>query len=114
MKLLTKKQWLKGAIIFCISTLLMNAKTFAAGPPKPPELNNSLAIVLLVVMIGLLLAIGLLAYVVGGAAEVYLEKLKEAKKAAGEVGKVVTVIALCFISSIAFSQDVAMATKSTE
>jgi cytochrome c oxidase cbb3-type subunit III len=106
MKLLSKKQWLKGAMIIAAGTLLTTTKSFAAGPPKPSELNNSLAIVLLTVMIGLLLAIGLLAHVVRGAAEVYLEKLKEAKqKAASEAGKVVALIAFCLLSSVAFAQD---------
>jgi cytochrome c oxidase cbb3-type subunit III len=106
MKLLTKKQWLKGAMIIGISILWTSAKSFAAGPPKPSELTNSLALVLLAVMIGLLLAIGLLAHVVRGAAEVYLEKLKEAKqKAASEAGKIVALIALCLLSSVTFAQD---------
>jgi cytochrome c oxidase cbb3-type subunit III len=106
MKLLIKKQWLKGAMVLSVSTLVASTKSFAAGPPKPSELNNSLAIVLLVVMVGLLLAIGLLAHVVRGAAEVYVEKLKEAKnKAAQEAGKVVAFLALCLITSAAFAQD---------
>jgi len=103
---MAKKQWFKGVFMLCICTLLAAAKSFAAGPPRPSELNNSLAIVLLIVMIGLLLAIGLLAYVVRGAAEVYLEKIKEAKqKLTSEAGKVVSIIVFCLLSSVAFAQD---------
>jgi cytochrome c oxidase cbb3-type subunit III len=115
MKFLVNKQWLKGAIVLALSTVVLSSKSFAAGPPQPSELNNSLAIVLLTVMIGLLLAIGLLAYVVRGAAELYVEKLKEAKqKATSEAAKVVTVIALCLLSSVAFSQDGTTAAKAAE
>lgn len=87
--------------------LLGSASAFAGGPPQPSELDNSLAIVLLVVAVALLLAIGLLGYVLIGAAQVYVERFKEKQKALAAAGKSVGVVLLCIMSSAAMAQDAA-------
>jgi cytochrome c oxidase cbb3-type subunit 3 len=93
-----------------LSLLLLSspAIAFAEGPPKPSELNNTLAVTLLVVIIGLLLVVGTLAYVVLGAAQVYMQRLKEKTTA-----KLLSVIALCLLSVSSFAQD-ASAEATTE
>lgn len=114
MKLPLKKQWLKGAAIACLTTLLTGTSAFAEGAPKPSELSNSLAIVLLTVIVGLLLAIGLLAYVLSGAAEVYLERLKEKQKALASAAKPLAVIAFCLMSTFVFAADGAASTDAAK
>lgn len=82
--------------------LLMMAAPFAAlaagGPPVKSSLSNPLAITLLIVIVGLLLAIGGLAYVVISAAQFYYQRVKEVKQSeqATPVTKVLTIIA-CFL-----------------
>jgi cytochrome c oxidase cbb3-type subunit 3 len=98
-----EKQWFKKAATSTLAGVLMTANVFAADAPKPSELNNSLAIVLLIVIVGLLVAIGLLANVVSGVAELYVKRLKEKK--ASEAAKILTVIALCLFTSAAFAAD---------
>ena len=80
MKFLVKKQWFKGVAIASVLAAFSNVSAFAADAPKTSELNNSLAIVLLCVIVGLLLAIGLLANVVIGAAQFFVERFKEKQK----------------------------------
>lgn len=105
MKLLVKTQWLKGAALACLMALA-NLRAFAANEAQPSELNNSLAIVLLVVIVGLLLAIGLLAYVVMSAGELYLERFREKQKTAVvTVVKTVVLIAFCLATTTSFAAD---------
>src|SRR4051812_22154179 len=105
MKFLLKKQWFKGTAIAGLLALVTSVQALAADAPKPSELNNSLAIVLLTVIGALLLVIGLLAYVVIGAAQLYVERFKEKQKAVSGITKVVTLIALCLLTSGAFAAD---------
>jgi cytochrome c oxidase cbb3-type subunit 3 len=79
MKCLVKKQWVKGAALASLLAV-SSASAFAADPKQPSELNNSLAIVLLAVIVGLLLAIAILAYVVIGAGELYVQRYQEKQK----------------------------------
>jgi len=86
-----------------MTVLFVPASVFAAGPPKPSELSNPLAIVLLTIIIGLLLVIAVLANVVIGAAKVNLQRYVEEK--GRNAAKVATIIALCFLSTMAFAAD---------
>ena len=98
--------------------LLMMAMPFAgiaAGPPAKSELSNPLAITLLIVIIGLLFAIGGLAYVVISAAQFYYQRVKEVK-AQGEnpLTKVVTVLAcVMMLATAANAQEAADAVAAT-
>ena len=78
--LLLHKQSLVFAILFIL--LFVQQSAWAAGPPVPSEMNNPMAQLLVGIIIALLLIIVLLAYVVLGAAELYLERYQETKKAA--------------------------------
>jgi len=96
--------WLK-KISIGIIVFVFPFGAFAAGPPKPSELSNPLAIVMLIMIVGLLLAIALLANVVMGAADMYLQRFKEEKKRSDNTaGKIVSVIIFCLISTSLFSQ----------
>jgi cytochrome c oxidase cbb3-type subunit 3 len=102
--------WVK-ALVVVISIGFSSNDAFAAGPPKASELSNPLAQVLLVIIVGLLLAIGLLANVILGAAQVYLQRYKdERKKTSSNAGKFLTVALLCLTSSALFAAEVPPAT----
>jgi cytochrome c oxidase cbb3-type subunit 3 len=95
--------WVK-ALVVVISIGFSSSDAFAAGPPKASELSNPLAQVLLVIIVGLLLAIGLLANVILGAAQVYLQRYKdERKKSSHATGKFLTIAFLCLTSSALFA-----------
>ncbi len=98
--------WVKAILIVVISIGLGSNHAFAAGPPKASELSNPLAQVLLVIIVGLLLAIGLLANVILGAAQVYLQRFKdERKRSDSSAGKTVAVILFCLVSTALFAAD---------
>lgn len=81
---------------------------FAAGPPVPSEMSKPMAQVLVVIIVALLLCIALLANVVTGAAQMYMQRYKEARKATAEnTGKVLSVLAICLLSTPLFAQDAA-------
>ena len=95
---------IKGAGL--LAALFLYCNVFAQGSSAPSEMNNSLAIVLIIVAVALLLAIGLLAYVLSGAAEIYVERFKEMQKKTYEAEKsaVLLVGFLCF-SAWSFAAD---------
>jgi cytochrome c oxidase cbb3-type subunit III len=98
--------WVKAILIVVISIGLGSNDAFAAGPPKASELSNPLAQVLLVIIVGLLLAIGLLANVILGAAQMYLQRFKdERKRSDSGAGKTVAVILFCLVSTALFAAD---------
>ncbi len=105
MNFITKnKSLLKGAAMLTGITLMTSVNAFAAEAPKPSEMNNPLAISLVVVAAVLLLAIGILAYVVIGAAKYYVEKLKiERANEAPGAAKVLSILALCLLSTSVFA-----------
>lgn len=90
----------------------------AAGPPLKSEMNNPLAITLVVVIVGLLIAIGGLAYVVLTAAQLYLQRFKEEKlekqQAQALLAKGATLILLCMLGSTAFAQEAPANAGTTE
>lgn len=102
--------WVK-ALVVVISIGFSSNDAFAAGPPKASDLSNPLAQVLLVIIVGLLLAIGLLANVILGAAQVYLQRYKdERKKSSNTASKFLTIALLCLTSSALFAAEVPAAT----
>lgn len=60
-----------------LAILAIPAASFAAGPPKPSSLDNPLAVTLLIIIGALLLVIVCLAYVLSGAAQVYMQQYKQ-------------------------------------
>ncbi len=101
------------AVIVMICSLPTGA--FAAGPPVPSEMSKPMAQVLMVIIAALLLMIALLANVVNGAAQVYLQKYREAKKAAGSgnATKIFSLLVLCLIGSGVFAADAPAAAAAT-
>ena len=97
----TVYSWLQKAVVVT-AALLAPAGAFAAGPPKQSELSNPVAVVMLVVVFGLLLAIALLANVVIGAAKMYLQRYKETSSG---TTKMLSVIILLTLSTAAMAQD---------
>ncbi len=105
----TVYSWLQKAVVVT-AALLAPAGAFAAGPPKQSELSNPVAIVMLVVIFGLLLAIALLANVVIGAAKMYLQRYKDTSPTV----KILSVIALMVLSTSSFAQDAAASDAAAE
>lgn len=114
MKFTLKKQRLKEAIIAGLLAAFLNTPVFAAGEAKPSELNNSLAIVLLSVIVVLLLAIGLLANVMLGAAELFVKRFKEKQQHISDAGKIAVFIAFSLFTSAAFAADAPAADAAKE
>ncbi len=79
---------------------------FAAGPPVPSEMSKPMAQVLVFIIVALLLCIALLANVVMGAAQMYLQRFKEARKTGeAHTGKTLVVLAICSLSTPLFAAD---------
>ena len=96
------------SIAFAVATVLVHPATaLAAGPPKVSDMSNPLAQILLIIIVALLLAIALLANVVLGAAQVYLQRYKEEKqkKNNSTVLKAVMLALLCTIGLQAMAED---------
>jgi len=92
------------ALVVLITICFSANDAFAAGPPKVSDLSNPLAQVLLVIIVGLLLAIGLLANVILGAAQVYLQRFKdERKKSETTAVKALMVAIICLTSVSLFA-----------
>lgn len=89
-------------LLFVIPTLAS-----AAEAPKPSSLDNSLAIILLIIIIVLALIIGLLAYIVIGAAGYFVKKTGENTAS----GKIISLFILMFVASSLFAQDAQPVTK---
>lgn len=107
MKFLYKKRWTKAVMV--MSALLFTANVFAAGSGEQSQMDNPLALTLVLVAGALLLAIGMLAYVLINAAGLYLERTKEKERTstASTVVKTLAVIMFCLVSSSLLAQDAA-------
>ena len=98
--------WVK-ALVVVISIGFSSNDAFAAGPPKASELSNPLAQVLLVIIVGLLLAIGLLANVILGAAQVYLQRFKDEQKKSGTTAaKALMIAMICLTNASLFAAEI--------
>jgi len=103
MKYLKKIVNRAGIVVFL---LFGSSCVFAEGPRKPSEMNNTLAIVMVVIAGVLLIAIVTLAHVLTGVAEVYMQRLKEEKKkSTASVAKILSLLLFCCLSVTAFAQD---------
>jgi len=80
------KKWNKPVPLFLMGILLLvQSPVWAAGAPVPSEMRNPTAQLLVGIIVALLLVIVLLAYVVTGAAELYLERYRETKQSGSNI-----------------------------
>lgn len=94
--------------------MVIPTNVFAAGPPKPSDLSNPFAQILIVVIIVLAICIAILANVLLSAAQYKIKKSVDENKSSslsGNVVKTITVIVFATIATAANAQD-ASATKS--
>lgn len=70
-----------------------------AQPPKPSALANPVAQTMIIVIAALALIIGLLAYIVQGVAEFYLNQHKKATKPGSELGKTASMILVLLLAT---------------
>lgn len=104
------RKWHQLLTFILIGAIVMShTPVYAAGRPVPSEMNNPMAQLLVGIIIALLLVIVLLAYVVTGAAELYLERYKESRSSAGKLGSWVLILAGSFFALPAQAQDTATA-----
>ncbi|HVZ26942.1 MAG TPA: cbb3-type cytochrome c oxidase N-terminal domain-containing protein [Sediminibacterium sp.] len=85
---------------------------FAAGPPVPSEMSKPMAQVLMLIVCALALMIGLLANVVNGAAQLYIERWKELRRKTvnDHTGKIILAAGLLLVSGSLLAEDAATAT----
>lgn len=97
------------ALAGCMTVLPYGA--FAAGPPLPSEMSKPMAQVLMLIVLALALMIGLLANVVNGAAQLYIERWKEIRRKAvsDNTGKIVLAAGLLLVSGSLLAEDTATA-----
>jgi cytochrome c oxidase cbb3-type subunit 3 len=112
MRKLLNNKWMFRFAAVCFAAQLIPTKLWAAGPPQKSELDNPLAITLLIVIGALLLAIALLAHVVIGAAQLKVERFKKDKVAAA--AKVASILLLSLFSTAVFAQDANTATETQQ
>lgn len=105
--LLYKKVMLPASLLLMLISIQQPA--WAAGPPRPSEMSNPMAQLLVGIIVALLLIIVLLAYVVLGAAELYLERYQEAKKAS----QLLLIAGLLLSTGPLFAQSTSTATSET-
>lgn len=99
-------KWNKPVALFLMGLLLLvQTPLWAAGPPVPSEMKNPTAQLLVGIIVALLLVIVLLAYVVTGAAELYLERYKETKQSSGKIGVWLLLVTSSMMSVPAMAQD---------
>jgi cytochrome c oxidase cbb3-type subunit 3 len=99
-KLLNNKQVIKAA--GCMAAIIISTNASAAGAPAKSDLDNPLAVSLLIIIAVLALAIALLGHVLIGMAHVKAERVKKEKT---DGAKIVSLILLCLVSSVAMAQD---------
>ncbi len=91
-------------ILPVVAALVTPSFAFAGGKPVASSINNPLGLTLIVIVIALLLAIGMLAYVLMGGAQVYLQKFKNTLNEGG-ANKAAMLAVMLLTSSVVFAQD---------
>lgn len=102
MRKLLENKWMMRSLAALFTVLVVPMNVWAAGPPKKSELDNPLAVILLIVIGALLLAIALLAHVVIGAAKFKYDRIRKEKAAA--VAKTTVLLLCCLFSTAVFAQ----------
>jgi cytochrome c oxidase cbb3-type subunit 3 len=114
MKSLGRKQRLKSIALTGICATVSAANVFAADAPQSSGSGNSVATLLIIVAGVLMLAIGMLGYVLTGVANFYAGRLKETATASASAVKTVVMAGLCLITSVAFAGGGVMGEKTTQ
>lgn len=101
---LQKASWYFLPVLLVICCLAPSG-AFAAGPPVPSEMSKPMAQVLMLIIVALALMIALLANVVNGAAQIYLQKIKETRKnpVDGSAAKTLSLLVVLLMSSSLFA-----------
>jgi len=102
MRKLLNNKWILKITAACFASIVIPINVLAAGAPKKSDLDNPLAVTLLIVIGALALAIALLGNVVIGAAQLKADRVKKERKE--PAAKVLTIVLLCFISTSLFAQ----------
>lgn len=102
MRKLLENKWMTRTLAVVFTALVIPMNTWAAGPPKKSELDNPLAVTLLIIIGALLLAIALLAHVLIGAAQLKYDRIKKEKAAAA--AKATALLICCLFSTAVFAQ----------
>ncbi len=103
-----KRYWKQIAYIAAFG-LVVPCIALAQGPPKPSSMANPLAQILVVIIIALAIIIGLMANVVTGAAQVFIQKIRDTRNSNNTSPKTLSVIALLLFTGSAWAQDAANA-----
>lgn len=96
-----RKQFSFGYKWAILLLLMLPSTVFAAGPPKPSDLNNPFAQIMVVVIIVLAICIAILSNVLLSAAQIKMKKDKESNS----TSKLVSLLVMLSISSLTFAQD---------
>ncbi|MFP5042625.1 cbb3-type cytochrome c oxidase N-terminal domain-containing protein [Parasediminibacterium sp. JCM 36343] len=107
---LVNNKWSKSIAVF-LAVCASPQFSFAEGRPLPSSMDDPRATILIVIMAALLLIIGLLAFILLGAAQLYLAKDKEEKKNGTSIGaglKITALLVGLIISSGIIAQESVM------
>lgn len=102
MRKLLNNKWILRTAAVCITSAAIPMNVFAAGAPKKSDLDNPLAVTLLIVIGALALAIALLGNVLIGAAQLKTDRVKKERR--DTAAKTLSLVLLCFVSSSLFAQ----------
>jgi cytochrome c oxidase cbb3-type subunit 3 len=105
MKSLGRKQRLKSMALLGLCATVSTANVFAADAPQSSAPANGVTMILITVACVLMLVIGMLGSVLIGAAQYYLDRLKERTKASTSAAKAVMIAGLCLITPVAFAGE---------
>ncbi|MFN9950539.1 MAG: cbb3-type cytochrome c oxidase N-terminal domain-containing protein, partial [Bacteroidota bacterium] len=100
------RKWFKHIVFLLLASCqLMQQSVYAAGPPVPSEMSNPMAQLLVGIIVALLLVIVLLAFVVTGAAELYLERFKESgQSSSGNTASRLLLLVFALVAAPAMAQ----------
>ena len=114
MQFIFYKRFFKASALTTLFAAFAAVKVFAEGPPQPSQLNNPLAVSLIIVAAALLLAIVMLGRVLINVAELKAEREKEQKKIASAAAKTIALLIFCSLGITSFAQEATEATNAVK